>query len=97
MTTIYCNLLNDSRSQKGYVNLDYRGLVLEEGVELGSRGIPNNTTALLRRGILLKYSHYNQNGFTGKRWSLGAHAKPYGGIGNWWSLSDFFLIRSRLA
>jgi len=51
MTTIYRNLLNDSRSQNGYVNLDYRGLVLEEGVELGNRGIPNNTTALLRRGI----------------------------------------------
>jgi hypothetical protein len=27
-------------------------------VELGPREIPNNTTVLLRHGILLKYVHY---------------------------------------
>ena len=30
---------------------------------LGSRGLPNNTTALLRQGILLKYNHYQLQRF----------------------------------
>jgi len=41
-----------------YESLRRNNLVLEKPVELGPRGIPDNTTALPRHGILLKYVHY---------------------------------------
>jgi len=46
-------------------------LVLREAVEFGRRGIPNNSTALLRHGILLKYIHYQSQRFRQEAVELG--------------------------
>ena len=56
-------------------------------MELWRRGIPNNTTALLRQGILLKHIRYQSAVSKG---SGGASIRHYGGIVKRWKI--FFKV-----